>query len=128
MNGWFQNWWLGRGAFVRLLAKISLAAIAVIGLLLFCSFNLHGERSVEKGMKTRITVGQPGPWLVWEKLGTPGVSTNATGGTVTTSQRAESYVSVFTSSFAAGLLAICSLSPLSHISRIERKERQEKSR
>ncbi len=128
MNGWFQNWWLARGTSARGLGKILLAVIAVVGLLLFTSFNLHGESSVAKGSKTRITVGQPGPWLVWEKLGAPGMTTNAVGRVTSTSQRAESYVSVFTFSFAAGMLAIYSLSLLSRVSRIEKKERQEKSR
>ena len=126
MSAKFQNWWLARGTATRKLVKFALSLVVIVGALLFLSFNLHGEGSAEKGLKTRITVGQPTPWIQIEKIGPPGVTTNAVGQVTCASQSATSYVSIFTSSFAAGLLAIYSLDLLFRIRRIEKKEREEK--
>lgn len=116
MSTRFQDWWLARGPFARKAMKLLLGCVAVIGLLLFFSFNMRGEGSVAQGNKLRITVGQPTPWMVLGKFTTSGTNVMHSA----TQHRAESSVSIFTSSFAAGMLAIYSMVLLSRIGRAER--------
>lgn len=116
MNARFLDWWLARGTVTRKLMKFALSIAAIVGALLFLSFNMHGEGSVEKGSKLRITVGQPHPWLVLEKFSPTGTNVVFSA----TQQRAESSVRIFTSSFAAGMLAPYSMVLLRRIGRIER--------
>lgn len=124
MNARFQDWWLARGAVARKLVKLVLSLVVIIGAMLFLSFNMHGEGSKEEGLKTRITIGQPGPWIVYEKIDAMGVATNGSMSGMST----ESYVNILSPSFVAGALAIYSLNLLSRIGRIEKKERQENPR
>lgn len=123
MSARFQDWWLARGAVARNLVKLVLSLVVIIGAMLFLSFNLHGEGSAKKGLKTRITIGQPGPWIVYEKIDALGVVTNGS----MSGMRAESYVNILSPSFVAGALAIYSISLLTRIGRIEKNERQGKS-
>jgi hypothetical protein len=96
--------------------KFVLGCVAVIGLLLFVSFNMRGEGRAGTGNKLRITVGQPHPWLVLETFSPAGTNVVLSA----TPQRAESSVNILSSSFAAGLLALYSMMFLHRIGRMER--------
>lgn len=112
----FEAWWLARGPLARKAMKLILGCIVIIGLLLFLSFNMRGEGSVAHGDKLRITFGQPTPWMVLEKF-TEGTNLVPAA----TQRRAESSVNILTTSFAAGLLSIYSISLLRRIAIIERQ-------
>ncbi len=120
MNGTFQNWWLARSAVPRKAMKCVLGCVAVVGLLLFVSFNLRGSGEADKGLKTRITVGQPHPWLVLEQF-TPSAMSGVTNSPdMTKGLTANSSVTVLSSSFIAGMLSLYSMILLSRIGRIEK--------
>lgn len=123
MNSAFAGWWLARGVFVRRLIKLVLALLAFIGVLLFVSFNMTANGSRASGTKMIVTIGQPTPWLVWERITAAGVVTNADGSSTTLSMRAESGVHILTTSFGAGMLAIYSLVLLGRIAGVEKQRR-----
>jgi hypothetical protein len=118
----FDAWWLGRGAFARKLMRLVLTIVAVAGLVLLFSFESHTLEVPQKGTKTRITVGWPTPWIVWERAGSPGIVTNPNGSTTVTSMSTESSVDCATSSFLAGLIAVAILGLVYHVRRIEKEK------
>lgn len=115
----FDAWWLARGAMARKAMKLVLGLVAVIGVLLFFSFNMSASGKAGSGTKQIVTIGQPGPWLVWERITASGLTAVTNEAGVTMGMTAKSGVKVFSSSFVAGVIAFYSMVLLGRIRRIE---------
>lgn len=123
MNDAFAGWWLARGVVVRRLVKFVLGLLAIIGMLLFVSFNMTGKGSAASGTKMILTIGQPEPWLVWERITANGLAVSTNGASTTMSMTANSGVHIFSSSFVAGVIALYSIGVLRRASRVEKQNR-----
>lgn len=121
MNAKFDAWWLARGAMARRMLKFVLGFVAVVGLLLFASFNMSASGKAGSGTKQIVTIGQPGPWLVCERITASGLTAVTNEAVVTMGMTAKSGVKVFSSSFVAGVLAFYSMVLLGRIRRIEKQ-------
>ena len=121
MNRKFDTWWLARGALSRKAMKLLLGLVAVIGVLLFFSFKTSASGKAGSGTKQIVTIGQPGPWLVWERITASALTAVSNEAGVAMGMTAKSGVKVLSSSFVAGALAFYSMVLLGRIGRIEKQ-------